>query len=509
MSNYKEFISKYCDKSGAIAAADENLMEYYGIYPESVNATDDISCFMARTDEGKRLIVTGGTKSDTFEGNKSDIGGLSVKSCPLSVNNSKALQCIFDYTVPVSAKGHDISMGLGDRLGLASAGHIRLMKQHNIFPILAQQSIRELNLTMRTYENVLSDAVWAVYQEGYKKGFGADGDHLKTPDEVKMALGCGYTMITLDCSEHIDNAIESLSGDALKEKYNELPEEARNYWQPKYMGKVFALKDGTEIVIGDEEYMKTVLTYAEAISFAQGIYNDYIKDYEREIDFEISIDETESATTLQAHFMIANEFADRGVKMLNMAPRFCGEFQKGIDYRGDIEQFTKELYVHFAISTHFGYRISVHSGSDKFSIFPIVGEISKGKYHIKTAGTNWLEAMRVISEVNPGLFRNMYEHALLRLPDAKKFYHISTEPDMVPSINEMSDEELPHLLNAEESRQAIHVTYGYLLCDKKADGSYMFRDEFFETMNRFEDAYYSALQKHIGYHVECLNKNCI
>jgi hypothetical protein len=62
-------------------------------------------------------------------------------------------------------------------------------------------------------------------------------------------------------------------------------------------------------------------------------------------------------------------------------------------------------------------------------------------------------------------------------------------------------------MNIEESRQAVHVTYGYLLCDKNEDGSYMFRDEFFDTLNEHEDEYYAALIKHIGRHIECLEEN--
>lgn len=191
-----------------------------------------------------------------------------------------------------------------------------------------------------------------------------------------------------------------------------------------------------------------------------------------------------------------------------MAPRFCGEFQKGIDYRGDINQFTEELKVHFAISKHFRYKISVHSGSDKFSIFPIVGKVTGQKYHLKTAGTNWLESVRVISEKSPDLFRRMYKHALKRLPDAKQFYHIFTEPDMVPEIDGMNDVEIRELMNIEESRQIIHVTYGYLLCDKNDDGSYIFREEFFDTLNSLEDDYYQALINHVGHHIDCLHENC-
>ena len=105
---------------------------------------------------------------------------------------------------PVVHKGKKVTIGLGDRLGLASPGHIRTVTDLDVFPVLAQQSIRELNLTGRTYDDVISAAAWAVFQQGYKKGYGADGDHLKTAEEVKMALDIGMTMITLDCSDHID-----------------------------------------------------------------------------------------------------------------------------------------------------------------------------------------------------------------------------------------------------------------------------------------------------------------
>ncbi len=499
MGTWKDFIS-------ADSSTNSNLKKEYNIYDSSVNISNEASCFMA-IDEGKKvLIVTGGSRYGDFEGLEQVIDGKKIKVCPLNIANSKVIQSIFEFTNPSSAKNHSISMGLGDRLGLASPGHIRLLSGKNIFPILAQQSIRELNLTLRTYEDVLAEAVWAVFQEGYKDGFGADGDHLKTPEEVQVALDCGFTMITLDCSEHIDNSVESLSVSELESKYDSESNIDKKYWEDKYNNKTFNLSDGSEITIDTNEYMKTVLTYSEAICFAEKIYNNLIKNCDFEVDFEISIDETLSATTLEAHFIIANEFNDRNVKMLNMAPRFCGEFQKGIDYRGNINQFTEEFKVHFAISKHFGYKISVHSGSDKFSIFPIVGELSEGRYHLKTAGTNWLEAMRVIAITSPDLFKAMYKHALKRLPDAKKFYHIFTEPEMVPDINEFKDNEFTKLMDIEESRQAIHVTYGYLLTDKDEGGDYLFREDFFDTLNKHEDEYYMALANHICHHIEKLNE---
>src|SRR5690606_12602301 len=111
----------------------------------------------------------------------------------------------FDYTKPRAFGTKIATIGLGDRLGLASPGHIKTIAGRNIRPILAQQSIRELNLTNRTYEDVLDAAAFAVFQEGYKDGWGADGDHLKTTADIEYALGLGFSMLTLDASEHIDN----------------------------------------------------------------------------------------------------------------------------------------------------------------------------------------------------------------------------------------------------------------------------------------------------------------
>jgi hypothetical protein len=81
--------------------------------------------------------------------------------------------------------------------GLSTPGHLRLIKGFKVRPVLAQQSIRELNLTGRNYPEVLADVVWAVFQEDYQVGFGADGDHLKTFEDIKMALNCGFTLLRI------------------------------------------------------------------------------------------------------------------------------------------------------------------------------------------------------------------------------------------------------------------------------------------------------------------------
>lgn len=378
----------------------------YGVYPNSINAYDEGWLFIVRDNvenSTKKSLVLYGRNPfyDEFEGDESSINNKPVKVCCLNNKNCEVIMKMFPYTRPSNHRGKKITIGLGDRLGLASAGHIHLIKDMQVFPVLAQQSIRELNLTGRTYNDVLCAASWAVFQEGYTSGFGADGDHLKTPEEVKMALDNGFTMITLDCSEHIDNKAASYSTSEIDKKYMEIDEIERKRLELIYLGKTLKLKDSTLIVFNNEEFKRIVLIYLKAIKYTIDIYNSVIKSSGKNIDFEMSIDETLTSTTPESHYFVASELIAGGVEITSLAPRFCGEFQKGIDYIGDIEQFKNEFKMHVKIAENFGYKISVHSGSDKFAVFPIIGKIANGEYHLKTAGTNWLEAVRVIANKNP------------------------------------------------------------------------------------------------------------
>jgi hypothetical protein len=154
------------------------------IYPGSIQRKDGCCLFMT-WDSGRKVLVLYGSGdiANRFSGSETMIDGISAKVCPLTAENCEILRKEFPFTAPVSHKGRGITIGLGDRLGLASPAHLRLIRNKDTFPVLAQQSIRELNLTGRTYQDVLNAASWAVFQEGYTKGFGADGDHLKTPED--------------------------------------------------------------------------------------------------------------------------------------------------------------------------------------------------------------------------------------------------------------------------------------------------------------------------------------
>jgi hypothetical protein len=201
---------------------------------------------------------------------------------------------------------------------------------------------------------------------------------------------------------------------------------------------------------------------------------------------------------------VARELIDAGVSFATLAPRFCGEFQKGIDYIGDLAQFEKEIKIHAVIARHFKYKLSIHSGSDKFSVFPSIGKETKGVFHVKTAGTNWLEAVRVVALTDPALYREIHKYAIAAFDEARKYYHVTTDLKKIPDIDKLKDSELPELFNLNDSRQLIHITYGLILNKKNDDGSYAFKDRLYRLWRKNEEAYSQALFKHIGRHLELL-----
>lgn len=472
------------------------------VYEASLTEVGSTTLLLVRTEAGKRLVAVGeGELYNQLDGDVVD----GAKVAPLTHANRLTLNQFLPYTAPQAFGTQVATMGLGDRLGIASPGHIQTIRGKDIRPVLAQQSIRELALTGRTYEDVLDAAAYAVFQEGYKDGYGADGDHLKKEEDIEYALRLGFTMLTLDCSENIDNTIEGLSAAEVAAKYEQLPASLREHYEKRYL-ETTANVPGAALNYTREALQKDVLIYDAAINFMEAIYRKYIATLDRAVDFEISIDETATPTSPEAHYLVANELRDRGVKIFSMAPRFCGEFQKGIDYIGDIAQFERELASHAAISVHFEYKLSIHSGSDKFSVFPLIGQYTNGLFHIKTAGTNWLEAVRVVAKVNPSLYRRMHQYALEHFSEATAYYHVTTDIEAIVPLSEVADSDLPNYMEENNARQLLHITYGLLLQAKNADGSKTFADEFFQTMAEQEDVFAEGLRKHIGRHLELLGK---
>jgi hypothetical protein len=400
------------------------------------------------------------------------------------------LRKLFPFTAPKRVLGEQRSFGLGDRLGIATPGHIRVISKYDVMPVFAQQSIRELDLTNRRYEDVLDAVTFAVFREDFTRGYGADGDHLKRPEDIEYALKLGFTMLTLDLSEHIHHDADG--------KYSQDVDGI-------YLGKTFDV-EGHRIAFTKDELYRVKGIYGEALDFAMEMFDRFLKD--GTCDLEISIDETDTPTAPSEHFFVANELKRRGADVKTIAPRFIGEFQKGIDYIGDPAAFDAEMDVHAAIARHFGHKVSVHSGSDKFSVFASVGSRTRQKYHVKTAGTNWLEAVRIVAQADPELYRSIHAFALEHFEEAKKFYHVTTDLGAIKPLSQVSDSELPEYFADNNARQLIHITYGLILTAKKEDGSPLFRDRLYALWNTYEDDYAELLERHIGRHLSMLTGRC-
>jgi len=503
------------------ASANQDIMkalqpfsiEVQKIYPQSFSSKNGLTYGLIRTSEGKKLVVMGENSrvvADPFKGEYYRHTS-TLKICELSVENADCLMDLFPYTKPTSLRKHPITIGTGDRLGIANPGHIRAVQKFQVRPVLAQQSVRENRQTGRNFKEVIRDAAWAVFQENYHYGYGADGDHLKSLQEVKDALDAGVSMVTLDLSEKLNLETFHYPPEVIDRKFKEeINEGDAEVLFHLFLNKDFPFKiphGGFSIQFDEEGLKRNVLLFHKAIDFTEEVY-ELVRSRsggQDPIDFEISIDETPFPTSAENHLFFIVEFNYRGIQINSLAPRFIGEFQKGVDYRGDLSDFREQFYQHVIIAQDFGnYKISIHSGSDKFSIFPAIGEMAKNGLHLKTAGTSWLEAMHLISLTNPSLFREMHQFALSVFQEASKLYHVTAELDRIPKIETLQDRELPSLLEQDDSRQLLHITYGYLLNAKDKNEKNLFRDRFYQTLMEYEEDYWSLIERHIEKHLNSL-----
>ncbi len=473
------------------------------IYPKSVNKIQDNYLFIGKDAAGKALWITGGDIARQFEWVENE----SMKRCPLNHTNAGALRNIFAFTKP-ELIGQQNSIGCGDRLGLANAGHIRAVVGSGLKPVLAQQSVRELERTKREAEDVMNAATWAVFQEGYKDGFGADGDHLKTPEDIDRYAKAGFTMFTLDIGLYVVNVAARLSAEDIRQRAAVLPwallDDTLEACLKRYKGKKFEIAKGFVIRPMEEDILRSMVKYGAGIVQTVKLVN-YLKTHwsKQQAEIELSVDETDTPTSPLEHFVIANELKRLGIKLMSLAPRFIGDFEKGIEYKGDLKRFKEEYIQHMQIAEKLGpYKISIHSGSDKFDVYKIVGSTGFGKVHVKTAGTSWLEALRTIGASDPALFREILDCARANYDNDRKSYHVTADVNRMRPTKDYSEAELSGLLSDDNARQILHVTFGSILSKKDERGNYLFKDRIMKCLRDHEDVHYQYLVKHFRRHID-------
>jgi hypothetical protein len=464
------------------------------VYPRSVTQDGKSTYFLARDGSRRLLGVLG--EAAGFEGTPRG----DIRLCPLTAANAVLLRERLLWLHP-QPLGLARSAGCGDRLGLATPGHVRAVRQApGIAPIFAQQSIRENARTGRSPGEVLDDAMWGVFQEGWRAPWGADADHLKTLGDVDACAAAGYTFFTLDPGGHVDASAHEAPLSALLSKRESLPwadlETNPAGLQAAYLGRTFRLDGGFSLTFSEETLWQAAGKYGHAIANVVHMYRR-LCSLTRQFDLEISVDETETPTSPLEHYFIASELKRLQVRWVSLAPRYVGRFEKGVDYIGSLEEFEADLAKQAAVARTLGpYKLGIHSGSDKFSLYPVFARHAGGLVHLKTAGTSYLEALRAMAGTVPALFREIYQLAFERYAEDRASYHVSADPGLAPPLRDLSDAELPAVLDQFDAREMLHVTFGSALAK--------YGPRLKESLQAHEEAYYAALVSHFARHLQPL-----
>jgi tagaturonate epimerase len=415
-----------------------------------------------------------------------------------------------------SALGLQPSFGFGDRIGLATPGHIEAMRRAGgaIAPIFAQQSIREMNRTGRTPADVVDAALSGIAASRWNLPHGADADHLKTTADVDITSAAGFTFFTIDPSDYVDGNADDYSESVLRERFAAIRSETP--WFESYRNRKVSLRTGRSFVLDEQAAMRCAVKYGRAIRHALSLAS-YIREtsYQagRPFELELSIDETRQPTSLAEHFIIADQFRQHDLKLISIAPKFIGEFEKGVDYKGDLIKLEGSLEDHGALAEQLGpYKLSLHSGSDKLSLYPILARTTGGLFHVKTAGTSYLEALRVVARHDERLFRRIIEVARRFYDRDKATYHVSAAVPQIPGPSEVSsivELESIYLESWRDvplgngftqlGRQILHCTFGTILMDSELGASLK------ELLSSHTDAYTEILADHFERHLKALN----
>ncbi len=256
----------------------------------------------------------------------------------------------------------------------------------------------------------------AVAELGWTKPYFLDADHIGLKTVDRFVAPCDF--FTLDVAEMIGKPAAPADVDAFVDRHPELVGEIR-------------IPSIAEPFLTDQAFVKAVANkFLAAVQDAGRIYRHLVEvKSEGQFVAEVSMDETDSPQTPVELLIILAAIADEKIPIQTIAPKFTGRFNKGVDYVGDVAQFTKEFNedlaaISFAVERYRlpeNLKLSVHSGSDKFSIYRAIHEAVNrfgAGVHVKTAGTTWLEELIGLAEAGGSgleiakeVYRDAYAHA--------------------------------------------------------------------------------------------------
>ena len=369
------------------------------------------------------------------------------------------------------------SIGVGDRFAHQAKAQL------HAFQLLAKDGVdvvpvwnksnREHTFIGSEPASVLVAAKEAVAALGWKAGWHVDADHIGLQTVDRFLPHSDF--FTLDVADFIGRPAAPESVRAFVDKHSELN------------GTVTIAGIDRAIEITRAEVERVAGKFLLAVQEAGKIYR-HIAAQKGADNFiaEVSMDETDSPQTPPELLIILAALADEGIPVQTIAPKFTGRFNKGVDYVGDLAQFEMEFHDDLAVIAHavktYGLpanlKLSVHSGSDKFSLYPIIRRTLPkfgAGLHLKTAGTTWLEELIGLSEAGGdglALAKEIYAYALAHVDELCAPYAsvIDIDRSKLPGAEVVEKWTGPQLANAirhipthrefnQHMRQLLHVSF--------------------------------------------------
>lgn len=337
------------------------------------------------------------------------------------------------------------SIGVGDRFAHQAKAQLQACIQAgeagaDVIPVW-NKSNREHLIIGSEPSSVRAAADAAVKELGWKLPYFCDADHINLATVDRFLASCDF--YTMDVADYIGKPAEQAAIDAFVKKH------------PELLGRI--RMEGAEESIGiDADLLtKTAAKFLFAVQRAGEIYRKIEAEKGKGMFIsEVSMDETDVAQTPAELLIILASIADEGIPIQTIAPKFSGRFNKGVDYVGDVSQFSREMAldmaaIRLAVADYglpANLKLSVHSGSDKFSIYPAIyasmKEFSTG-VHLKTAGTNWLEELIGLAEAGGdglALAKEIYAQAYAHASELCEPYAtvIDIDPSKLPTPAEVN-----------------------------------------------------------------------
>jgi hypothetical protein len=469
-----------------------------GAYPESQVSYEGATYWLERSADGaKRLVAVADDESAFrgFAGTTERTNGQVRLAADTTPENAQALRSALPWLTP-SRFGLHTSVGFGDRLGLATPGHVRALKTVGgpINPVFAQQSIREMGRCHRTPRNVLDDATWGAFQAGWTTPVGGDADHLEQLEDIDDTVAAGFVFYTLDPKAEVDPEAEHAEAAVIQQKVETLDWPSLDSdlatFRKSYVGHRIDLEHEA-IELDEESVVRAMAKYGPSLAHAMAMYRR-LREKGIDCEVEFAVDETDYPTKPAEHVVVVSELQRLGMDFVSFAPRFVGRFEKGVEYIGDLDELQRDFEIHAEIARALGpYKLSLHSGSDKYSTYPLIAEATKGVVHLKTAGTSWAEALRVIAHNDPDLMREVLALALDSFEANRKSYHLSCDPTKIPT--DPTDDQVAQLMDRVDSRQVLHVGYGAILEE--------FGPRMYQVWNDNEEEHYRIIADHFVKHL--------